>query len=104
MPLQVAFLLNLATMALIKHTSALTLNVSGVFKDLLLIGWSVAVSGAVVTPLQYAGYLLALIGVWGYTSYKRKQGAAKAAEVEQSTRLASCIAECARAASELQKL
>ena len=34
----VAFLLNLSTMALIKHTSALTLNVSGVFKDLLLIG------------------------------------------------------------------
>ena len=48
----VAFLLNLATMALIKHTSALTLNVSGVFKDLLLIGWSVVVSGAIVTPVQ----------------------------------------------------
>ena len=45
----VAFLLNLATMALIKHTSALTLNVSGVFKDLLLIVYSVIVSGAVVT-------------------------------------------------------
>ena len=50
----VAFLLNLGTMALIKHTSALTLNVSGVFKDIGLILWSVAVSGAVVTHLQYA--------------------------------------------------
>ena len=41
----VAFFLNLATMALIKNTSALTLNVSGVFKDLLLIVFSVVVSG-----------------------------------------------------------
>ena len=48
----VAFLLNLATMALIKYTSALTLNVSGVFKDILLIVWSVLVSGAIVTPIQ----------------------------------------------------
>ena len=30
----VVVLLNLSTMALIKHTSALTLNVSGVFKDI----------------------------------------------------------------------
>ena len=35
----VAFALNLATLALIKRTSALTLNVAGVVKDLLLIGW-----------------------------------------------------------------
>ena len=34
-----------ATMALIKHTSALTLNVSGVFKDLLLIVYSVSCNG-----------------------------------------------------------
>ena len=38
----VAFVLNLATMTLIKHTSALTVNVSGVFKDLLLIAWQAA--------------------------------------------------------------
>jgi predicted component of type VI protein secretion system len=34
-------------MALIKHTSALTLNVSGVFKDLLLIFYSVRSDGLV---------------------------------------------------------
>lgn len=69
----VAFLLNLSTMALIKHTSALTLNISGVFKDLGLIGWSVIVSGAVVTKLQYVGYAVALVGVTGYSAYKRAQ-------------------------------
>ena len=38
-------------MALIKHTSALTLNVAGVGKDLLLIGYSVVLSGARVSDL-----------------------------------------------------
>ena len=69
----VAFALNIATMALIKHTSALTLNVAGVFKDLLLILWSVAVSGAIVTPVQYLGYAIAFSGVTGYTAYKRAE-------------------------------
>ena len=59
----VAFLLNIATMALIKSTSALTLNVAGVFKDVGLILWSVAVSGATVTRLQYGGYTVAIVGV-----------------------------------------
>ena len=69
----VAFLLNLATMALIKHTSPLTLNVSGVFKDILLIVWSVAISGAIVTPVQYGGYTIAVVGVSGYMAFKRQQ-------------------------------
>jgi len=69
----VAFFLNLATMALIKNTSALTLNVAGVFKDVLLIIWSVLISGAVVTHVQYVGYGIALVGVCGYSSYKRAQ-------------------------------
>jgi len=81
----IAFCLNIATMALIKHTSALTLNVAGVFKDLLLILWSVIVSGAIVTPTQYMGYAIAFSGVTGYTAYKRSaqlkaaESAAKAA-------------------------
>ena len=72
----VAFFLNLATMALIKHTSALTLNVAGVFKDIGLIVWSVLVSGAVVTNLQYFGYFIAIVGVSLYSSYKRAQSQA----------------------------
>ncbi|KAL1510812.1 hypothetical protein AB1Y20_007096 [Prymnesium parvum] len=67
----VAFILNLATMALIKHTSALTLNVSGVFKDLLLICYSVLVSGAVVRPVQYVGYAIAVLGVSWYSHHMR---------------------------------
>ena len=35
------------------------------------------ISGAVVTKLQYMGYAIALCGVWGYSSYKRAQGAGK---------------------------
>ena len=70
----IAFLLNLATMALIKFTSALTLNVSGVFKDLLLILYSVFVNGATVTPVQYVGYSIAACGVAGYSEYKRRLG------------------------------
>ena len=69
----VAFLLNIATMALIKHTSALTLNVSGVFKDVGLVLWSVLVSGAVVTHLQYVGYGIAIWGVSAYSAFKRGQ-------------------------------
>jgi len=72
----VVVLLNLSTMALIKHTSALTLNVSGVFKDIGLILWSVYVSGAIVTPLQYVGYGVALAGVVGFSEYKRAMAAA----------------------------
>jgi hypothetical protein len=53
--------------------SALTLNIAGVFKDLGLIGWSVVISGAIVTKLQYVGYLIALVGVSGYSAYKRAQ-------------------------------
>ena len=75
----IAFVLNLATMQLIKHTSALTLNVSGVFKDVGLILWSVVVSGAIVTRMQYAGYAVAIVGVSAYSAYKRAQQQASAA-------------------------
>lgn len=80
----VAFLLNIATMALIKQTSALTLNVAGVFKDLLLILWSVFINGALVTATQYFGYSIAFSGVTGYSAYKRGMAARKAAEAKQS--------------------
>ena len=65
-----AFVLNIATMALIQNTSALTLNVAGVIKDLILIGYSVVVSGAMVSTTQYSGYFVAFVGVTAYSSYK----------------------------------
>lgn len=82
----VAFLLNLATIALIQRTSALTLNVAGVVKDLLLIAWSVAMHGAIVTHMQYVGYAIAFSGVCGYTYYKHNlatQEASAKAELER---------------------
>lgn len=68
----IAFLLNIATMALIKHTSALTLNVAGVGKDLLLIGYSVTLSGARVSAVQYFGYAVAFVGVTAYSRHKQR--------------------------------
>lgn len=64
-----AFVLNIATMALIQNTSALTLTVAGVIKGLIL-GYSVVVSGAMVSATQYSGYFLAFVGVTAYSSYK----------------------------------
>ena len=61
-------------MALIKHTSALTLNVTGVIKDLVLILWSVFVNGAIIIFIQYVGYSIASAGVIGYSEYKRRLG------------------------------
>ena len=75
----VAFLLNLATLALIQRTSALTLNVAGVVKDLILIAWSVLMHGAIVGRLQYVGYAIAICGVGGYTAYKHQLTAQEAA-------------------------
>ena len=61
------------------------MNIAGVFKDLLLILWSVAMSGAVVTATQYMGYTIAVVGVGCYSSYKRAQQAeAKAAKAAES--------------------
>jgi len=78
--MSIAFLLNLSTMALIKHTSALTMNVSGVIKDLALILWSVFVNGAAVSVTQYVGYTIAASGVAGYSEYKRRLGLKKQAQ------------------------
>ena len=72
-----AYILNIATMALIQNTSALTLNVAGVIKDLILIGYSVAVTGAMVSTTQYSGYFVAFIGVTAYSSYKPLQASRK---------------------------
>lgn len=85
----VAVALTLSSIALISYTSALTMNIAGVFKDLLLILWSVAMSGAVVTSTQYMGYTIAVIGVWCYSSYKRAQQAAKAKAAKAAESLTS---------------
>ncbi|KAI3949655.1 hypothetical protein MKW92_006634 [Papaver armeniacum] len=54
-----AFALNLAVFLLVGKTSALTMNVAGVVKDWLLIGFSWSVIRDTVTPINLVGYGLA---------------------------------------------
>ena len=67
----VAFTLNVAAVLLISNTSALVLTLAGIVKDILLVVLSVSVFGSPVTPLQYAGYGLALIGLNAHKEYKK---------------------------------
>ena len=61
-----AFCLNVAVVLLIGKTSSLVLTLSGVLKDILLVGLSVFVGGATVTLLQVLGYSVALAGLIYY--------------------------------------
>jgi drug/metabolite transporter (DMT)-like permease len=67
----VAFTLNVAVVLLISHTSALTLTLAGIFKDILLVVLSVLVFGSPVTPLQVVGYGVALTGLNLHKEYKK---------------------------------
>lgn len=67
----VAFGLNVAVVMLISNTSALTLTLAGIFKDILLVVLSVAIFGSPVTPLQVFGYAVALLGLNLHKEYKK---------------------------------
>lgn len=67
----VAFTLNVAVVLLISNTSALVLTLAGIVKDILLVLLSVTVFGSPVTPLQYAGYAVALVGLNLHKEYKK---------------------------------
>ncbi|KAL3500877.1 hypothetical protein ACH5RR_039970 [Cinchona calisaya] len=67
-----AFALNLAVFLLVGKTSALTMNVAGVFKDWLLIAFSWSVIKDTVTPVNLIGYGLAFLGV-GYYNHSKLQ-------------------------------
>jgi len=67
----VAFSLNVAVVALISNTSALVMTLAGIVKDIMLVGLSVSVFGSPVTPLQYAGYGVALLGLNLHKEYKK---------------------------------
>lgn len=67
----VAFTLNVAVVLLIGNTSALVLTLAGIIKDILLVFLSVTIFGSPVTPLQYAGYSLALLGLNLHKEYKK---------------------------------
>jgi len=67
----VAFTLNVAVVLLISNTSALVLTLSGIVKDILLVVLSMAIFGSPVTPLQYLGYSVALLGLNLHKEYKK---------------------------------
>jgi drug/metabolite transporter (DMT)-like permease len=67
----VAFSLNVAVVLLIGNTSALVLTLAGIIKDILLVFLSIVIFGSPVTPLQYAGYAVALLGLNLHKEYKK---------------------------------
>jgi drug/metabolite transporter (DMT)-like permease len=67
----VAFSLNVAVVLLIGNTSALVLTLSGIVKDILLVFFSVTIFGSPVTPVQYAGYAVALMGLNLHKEFKK---------------------------------
>ena len=67
----VAFMLNVAVVLLIGNTSALILTLAGIVKDLMLVFLSILVFGSPVTPLQYFGYFIALVGLNLHKEYKK---------------------------------
>ena len=66
-----AFCLNVSVYMLIGKTSALTMNIAGVIKDWLLIGFSNVFFHAPISALQIRGYLLAFLGVYYYNRSKQ---------------------------------
>lgn len=84
----VAFTLNVAVVLLIGNTSALVLTLAGIIKDILLVFLSVTVFGSPVTPLQYAGYGLALLGLNLHKEYKKNP--------DRITQLLAYMLKCAR--------
>lgn len=89
----VAFLLNVAVVLLIGNTSALVLTLAGIVKDILLVFLSIALFGSPVTPLQYAGYGLALLGLNLHKEYKKNP--------ERIGQLLGYLLTCGRAAPAL---
>jgi len=66
-----AFSLNIASLMLIKNTSALILSLAGVFKDIFLVLSSVLVFQTPVTLLQYIGYSVSLLAMNLHKEYQK---------------------------------
>eukprot|EP01034_Spumella_vulgaris_P031327 gene31327-38704_t len=47
------------------------MTLAGIVKDILLVFLSITVFGSPVTPLQYAGYGVALLGLNMHKEYKK---------------------------------
>ena len=65
-----AFSLNIAIVLLITNTSALVLTLTGLFKDIMLVLFSVVVFFTPITTIQVFGYSISLYGMNLYKEYK----------------------------------
>jgi hypothetical protein len=61
-----AFALNICSYSYIKTTSALTMSVSGIIKDVIMIGISVKQTGLALGWDQLAGFAVAVVGTVAY--------------------------------------
>lgn len=62
------------------------LTLAGIVKDILLVALSVAIFGSPVTPLQYAGYSVALLGLNLHKEFKKNP--------DRITQLLGYLASC----------
>lgn len=65
--------LSITSLRLIKRLSALTLHVSGIVKDVLLIAYFVVSNHVHVLPIQYLGYCVSAIGILVYSALDAPQ-------------------------------
>lgn len=65
-----AFGLNIAVVLLITHSSALTMTLGGIAKDILLVVLSMIIFLSPVTPTQMFGYSISLTGMNLYKNFK----------------------------------
>lgn len=63
----VAFMLNISSVCLIGKTSGLVMTLTGILKNILLVGASVMIWQTSITPMQFFGYAIALAGLVYYS-------------------------------------
>uniref|UniRef100_A0A7S2J917 Sugar phosphate transporter domain-containing protein n=1 Tax=Zooxanthella nutricula TaxID=1333877 RepID=A0A7S2J917_9DINO len=82
---------NFVTMMLIQVTSSLFTKIFNTVRCICLVGLGVAVYGEVVSPLEIAGYVVALLGFAGYNYVQISPDAASA--VEHSVDRCMCMSK-----------
>lgn len=89
-----AFSLNITSVLLIKHTSALTLTLAGILKDIMLVALSIAIFGSPVSLVQYLGYSVSLLALNLHKDFKKNRSVL---EAQQQQTLPTTAAESAAA-------
>jgi drug/metabolite transporter (DMT)-like permease len=67
----IAFTLNIASVLVMTKASALILVLSGIVKDVLLVVFSMTFFASPVTPVQFFGFGIALLGLQAHKEYKK---------------------------------